>query len=168
MRVRPRKGWLAVALFAALGCGGGGGSTDGGGGNPTSGETFFDVEGDIRIAFASAIDADTNDPAADSTPNDTSATAQPLPNPVTLGGYVNVPNTGATGRSQVSGDPLDYYRVSLAAGQTVRLFMAGDGINNDIDLALIDANGVDVDTSDTDTPAEDVVAPSVACPIDNT
>ena len=160
MRVRPRKGWLAVALFAALGCGGGGGSTDGGGGNPTSGETFFDVEGDIRIAFASAIDADTNDPAADSTPNDTPATAQPLPNPVTLGGYVNVPNTGATGRSQVSGDPLDYYRVSLAAGQTVRLFMAGDGINNDIDLALIDANGVDVDTSDTDTPAEDVVAPS--------
>src|SRR5262245_56939287 len=114
-----RRGRLlaAAALSVALGCGGGGGSGEGGGGGNTA-NPFFDVGGDIQIAFASAIDEDTNDPGADSTPNDTPGAAQPLPNPVTLGGYVNVPGFGSSGRSQASGDPVDYYRVSLAARQT--------------------------------------------------
>jgi serine protease len=145
-------------LVLALACGGGGGSGEGSSAAAAP-EPPFDVAGEIQIAFASAVDGDVNDPQASSTPNDTPAGAQPLPNPVTLGGYANVAGEGAPGRSFTAGDPFDYYRVALAAGQTVRLFMAGDGTNDDLDLALQDEGGVEVAFSDTNTPTEAVVAP---------
>jgi serine protease len=158
MPMRLRGGFCAAALFASLACGGGGGSGEGG--SSSSQAQSFSVSGEIQIAYASAIDGDVNDPAAPYKPNDTPATAQAIPNPVTLGGYANVALQGAAGRSFSFGDPFDYYSVSLAAGQTVRLFMSGDGTTNDLDLALIDSNGTQVAFSDTNTPAEAVTAPA--------
>jgi serine protease len=166
MRRSPRRALHAAILGLLLSCGGGRSSMPA--------EPPFDIAGEVQIAFASAADGDVNDPQAVYDPNDSPADAQPLPNPVTLGGYVNAPGAGAVGRSkpppepppgppppnQRNGDPLDYYRVSLAAGQTVRLFMATSNANNDLDLALLDADGDEVDFSDTDTPSEAVVAPA--------
>lgn len=159
MAAQRAGAWLLV--IALLGCGGGGGS-GGASGNSNPAAAPFDVSGTIQIAYASAIDGDVNDPAAPYTANDTPATAQSLPNPVTLGGYANKPGQGPPGRSFTSGDPFDYFRVALAAGQTVRLFMAGDGVANDLDLALQDMQGVEVAFSDTNTPVETVVAPASA------
>lgn len=153
MRARQRAG-ASSFLVLSLACGGGSGPS----GNAAP-EPPFDVAGEIQIAFASAVDRDVNDTQALYAANDTPASAQPLPNPVTLGGYANVAGEGAPGRSFSAGDPFDDYRVALAAGQTVRLFMAGDGTNDDLDLALQDEGGVPVAFSDTDTPTEAVVAP---------
>jgi serine protease len=154
-----RGSLCAAALCASLACGGGGGSGEGSGG-ASSGPQSFSVSGEIQIAYASAIDSDVNDPAAPYHANDTPATAQAIANPVTLGGYANVAGRGDPGRSFASGDPFDYFSVSLAGGQTVRLFMAGDGVTDDLDLALIDSNGTEVAFSDTNTPSEAVTAPS--------
>lgn len=120
----------------------------------------FRVEGEIGIAFAAAIDGDVNDAAAPHTPNDTLDTAQPLPNPVTLGGYANVAGAGTPGRSYESGDPVDVYRVALAEGQTVRLFVASGDPRNDLDLALIDADGAEIAFSDEGGAAESLTAPA--------
>src|SRR5512134_3460669 len=109
MRARQRAGACAVLLLS-LACGGGGG-----GGESSAAaapQPPFDVAGEIQIAFASAVDGDVNDSHASYAPNDTPAGAQPLPNPVTLGGYVNVAGEGAPGRSFVAGDPFDDYRVA--------------------------------------------------------
>jgi len=152
------RGWFCVAAFcASLACGGGGGSGQTSSSNTPQG---FSISGQIQIAYASAIDGDVNDPDAPYKANDTPSTAQAIPNPVTLGGYANVALHGAAGRSFSSGDPFDYYSVSLAAGQTVRLFMSGNGTTDDLDLALIDSNGTQVAFSDTKTPAEAVTAPA--------
>ncbi|MGI9589861.1 MAG: S8 family serine peptidase, partial [Myxococcota bacterium] len=110
--------------------------------------TAFTVSGTIPVTAGSAIDGDVNDPSAAYDPNDTPATAQEIANPVTLGGYANVPGTGASGRSQIGGDAFDYYRAALAAGQRVRLFLAEDGAVNDLDLALLRLDGSPVATRD--------------------
>lgn len=168
MRAGQRGLQLAAALCLALACGGGGGG-ESGGTTSVAPQTFYEVSGEIRIAFASAVDGDVNDTSAPNTPNDTPATAQPLPAPVTLGGYVNVTGEGEVGRflrdpndpgPTLPGDTHDYFRVSLAAGQTVRLFIAADGANDDLDLALEDESGDLVDFSDTNTESEAVVAPA--------
>jgi serine protease len=148
----------AVLLLALpLACGGGGGGETGGG---SSSAAPFDVSGEIQIAYASAVDSDVNDPAAPYLANDTPATAQPLPNPVTLGGHANVANQGPPGRTRTLGDVLDYFRVSLAGGQTVRLFMSGDGSSDDLDLALLTEAGTPLLLSDGSTPTESIVVPA--------
>jgi serine protease len=160
-RARGSGPALVLALLAAatLACGGGGGSGDAEADelDPLAPRTFA-VAGEIGIAFAAAVDGDVNDPSAPYTANDDLATAQPLSNPVTLGGYVNVPAGGAPGRSFVAGDPVDVYRISLAAGQAVRLFRASDDPRDDLDLSLVDANDEEVAVSDGDTASEVVVA----------
>ncbi|MCK7470328.1 MAG: hypothetical protein MZU95_05610 [Desulfomicrobium escambiense] len=55
-----------------------------------------------------AIDNDVNDPNAAYKTNDSLADAQSIPNPVTLGGYVNQPGSGPDGRSRAAGDVTDY------------------------------------------------------------
>ena len=79
----------------------------------------FSLSGVVGAASATAVDGDVNDPAAPYTPNDTTGTAQPIPNPVSLGGYVNEPGTGPAGRSDSIGDLTDFYAVELGAGQVV-------------------------------------------------
>jgi serine protease len=111
------------------------------------------------VSPGSAIDGDVNDPSATFTSNDTPNTAQEIANPVTLGGYANVPGAGAPGRSRLGGDALDYYRVALAAGQQVRLFLAEDGAIHDLDLALLQLDGLPVATLDGDERVMAIDAP---------
>jgi hypothetical protein len=110
---------------------------------PISPPTVFKISGTISIPDGTAVDGDVNDPFAPFIPNDDAQTAQILPNPVTLGGYVNTPGTGEEGRSRDAGDISDVYRVNLIAGQTISLFVA-DPTVGDPDLYLWDSGGLNV------------------------
>ena len=105
------------------------------------------LSGTIRPAGGTAVDSDVNDPLAPFTPNDNAVEAQPIPNPVTLGGYVNVAGAGPEGRSFATGDPVDVFRVSLLAGQQITLHIASDDIADDLDLYLVDEEENIVDAS---------------------
>jgi serine protease len=80
------------------------------------------VSGTVIGYTRSIVDSDVNDPDAPYLSNDTLSDAQQLAAPLTLGGYVNAPGAGPDGRSKASGDVVDAYRVSLAAGQLVLLW----------------------------------------------
>ncbi|GAB5453727.1 MAG: hypothetical protein Hals2KO_40550 [Halioglobus sp.] len=92
------------------------------------------------------MDSNTNDPVREAVDNNTLATAQPLPNPVTLGGYVNLPGAGAEGRSSISGDLDDFFLIDLLAGQRITV-LVGDYLEADADLYLYNAEGEIVDSS---------------------
>lgn len=155
---------VAFALLLLLACGGGGGGGSGGGGEAASATpaqaTSFAISGTVVASQSSAADGDTNNFIAPSDDNNTAATAQSIANPVSLTGYVNVANQGPPGRSFGAGDPQDLYRVSLAANQNVSLFIAGDGVTDDLDLALYDATGNTIIAfSATATQFESLTAP---------
>ena len=139
------RGFVPACLLMLLlaGCGGGGG----GGGAQSVGSGGFTASGTLTAASGSAVDSDVNDPAATYVDNDTVTNAQDIPNPVTLGGYVNQIGVGAVGRSYVAGDTSDVYRVSLGANQTITLSMA-DSSAGDLDLFLGDVNGFLLDSSE--------------------
>ncbi len=124
---------LLAAVLAAIAsaCGGGGGDH---GGPP------YNVGGTIFAAAGSAIDSDTNDPFGFFVRNDAAGQAQAIGNPVALGGHVNRPSAGppgaSPGRTTASGDVQDWFRVSIASGQTIRLQIAENGTSNDLDLQL--------------------------------
>ena len=110
---------LLATSFLATACGGGGG----GGGGTSSPEPapvappltppvtpqpeLFRITGTITASSSQAVDSDTNDSGTVARENDSVTSAQSIPNPITLGGYVNQPGTGAPGRSQVTGDTDD-------------------------------------------------------------
>lgn len=125
----------------------------------SAGGVTYSLSGSVLASSNQAVDGDTNDPANLYTPNDTLATAQPLANPVTLGGYVNLPGTGAEGRSQVAGDIDDYFRLELLEGQSVTLLVA-DFETADADLYLSSEQGEIVDFSIETGEIETVTAPS--------
>jgi len=106
------------------------------------------LSGTVLGAAGSMADSDINDPNAPYTSNDNPDQAQTIPNPVMLGGYVNAPGTGNTGRSSSSGDPVDFFRVNLAANQGITLNIA-DHTTGDLDLYLYKDNG-NIDLSDPD------------------
>ncbi len=106
----------------------------------------FTLSGTITTSASQSVDSDTNDPTRPAVSNDTPANPQTIPNPITLGGYINQPGTGAEGRSQVSGDIDDYFLVDLLAGQSVTLLVA-DYDQADADLYLLDRQGNVVDFS---------------------
>ncbi|MEM1229624.1 MAG: S8 family serine peptidase, partial [Pseudomonadota bacterium] len=111
------------------------------------------VTGTARILGSSAIDSDVNDRLTTTASNNSIAEAQPLPNPVTLGGFANVPNTGAdTGNLFASGDPGDFYRIDLTGNETIFLAVA-EG-TADLDLYLYDAGGALQDASVGDNATE--------------
>lgn len=125
----------------------------------SAGGVTFSLSGSVLASSNKAVDGDTNDPANRYTPNDTIATAQPLTNPVTLGGYVNQPGTGAEGRSQISGDIDDFYRLELLEGQSITMLVA-DFATADADLYLYSEQGEIVDFSIETGEIESVTAPS--------
>jgi serine protease len=85
------------------------------------------LSGSVLILSSSAIDSDVNDRLTDDLPNDDFATAQPIANPTSLGGFVNLPNTGVdTGNQFAGGDPADFYVVDLSGSETVLLDIAID------------------------------------------
>lgn len=108
----------------------------------------FSLSGTMTPQSSSAVDGDVNEPSSPFLANDTMASAQAIPNPVTLGGYVNVAGSGAIGRSQVGGDPADFYMITLTGEETIILSIAdADPLVNDLDLRLRDTNGMLVDES---------------------
>lgn len=119
----------------------------------------YSLSGSVLASSNQAVDGDTNDPANLYTANDTLATAQSLANPITLGGYVNLPGAGAEGRSQVAGDIDDYYRLDLLEGQSVTLLVA-DFETADADLYLFSEQGQIVDFSIETGEIETVTAPA--------
>lgn len=118
------------------------------------------VSGVISINNTTATDSDINDSKAPSISNDTIAQAQILPNPVTLGGYVNVPGKGQAGNSQLSGDALDIFHVDLKAGQVVTLTLGASAQTNDLDLVLLDASMKVIDGSFGVGSSESLTIPS--------
>ncbi len=95
-----------------------------------------------------AVDSDDgSNPSAIFIPNDTTAAAQNLPNPVTVTGYVNQPGSSPEGRSRVAGDLVDVYQVRLKAGDRITLTIVGDGVQADLDLGLADLDGKLLDAS---------------------
>jgi len=100
---------------------------------PTPG--LFSLSGRVRILASSAIDSDVNDVNTVLVSNDDFNSAQPLPNPVSAGGYINQPGTGPSGLLHDTGDPGDFYRISLTGNETI-LLTAGDPNNGDLTLQL--------------------------------
>jgi serine protease len=96
---------------------------------------FHDISGVVEAAAGSVIDSDTNDTSTTPVSNDTQGTAQEVPAPAAIGGYVNLAGFGPAGNSQEDGDPRDLYRVFLAAGQRVNLRFA-DPAASDLDLCV--------------------------------
>ena len=152
---------LAAALSSACGGGGGGGGSSSSTEpaptpaptpvptptpTPPAPETSYQLEGTVTASASQAADSDNNAPAREAIGNDTIASAQAIPNPITLGGYVNQPGTGAEGRSQITGDIDDYFRVELLAGQRITMIVA-DFQQADADLYLLDDQGRTVDFS---------------------
>ncbi|MGI9301721.1 MAG: S8 family peptidase [Gammaproteobacteria bacterium] len=111
-------GGIVVFLAASLlvGCGGG----SGGGGNS------FTLSGTITAQANADADGDVNEGTTSPAPvsNDEISTAQDIPNPATVGGYVNVAGFGPPGRSFMAGDRFDVYRVTLTGNQTIKLIVA--------------------------------------------
>jgi serine protease len=162
---------VITALATACGGGGGGSSTSSAPAptpmpapepvpnpNPAPPE-LFRISGTITASGSQAVDSDTNDPASQAISNDTFASAQPIPNPITLGGYINQPGTGAEGRSRIDGDINDFFRLDLLAGQRVTMLVA-DFEQADADLYLYDLQEKDVAHSIETGEIETVVVPA--------
>lgn len=113
------------------------------------------LSGTIQILPSSTIDADTNDRFTTAADNNGFNTAQQIANPVSLGGFANRPNTGPiNGNLSVSGDPGDFYRVSLT-GDDLILLTVGDA-SADLDMRLWDANQTLIETSQGTTQTESI------------
>jgi serine protease len=123
---------------------------------------LYSVSGAISATNNSEIDSDVNDPWAPFDPNDDFETAQPLPNPAVVGGYVNITGTGEVGRfydplDPVLGDLNDFFTVTLTDNQSITLYIADyvdpfSGI--DIDLVLYDEDKVQIEASEGQGPSE--------------
>ena len=158
---------VAISLLASA-CGGGGGggsaaSTPAPAPAPAPEPTpeptaFFTISGTVTASGSQVSDSDNNDPARESISNDTPATAQPIPNPITLGGYINEPGAGAAGRSQAGGDVDDMFRVELLAGQSVTMLVA-DFAQADADLYLRNTRGDIIDFSIETGEIESLIIP---------
>jgi hypothetical protein len=103
------KKHLTIFLFFSLcccliisGCSGDEISKIIGGGNDTK---TYSVSGTIFATDNSAIDSDVNDSFTSPISNDDFETAQDLPNPAVLGGYVNTTGTGEPGHFYDPEDP---------------------------------------------------------------
>jgi serine protease len=172
MTLRRRTSLLVIAMIAVTitACSGGGGGGGGGSASapvptpappPTTPEpaTRFTLSGTVTASASQAVDSDNNDPAGTAISNDSPATAQAIPNPITLGGYINQPGSGAEGRSRLSGDIDDFFRVELLAGQRITMIVA-DFQQADADLYLYDALGNVVDFSLDTGEVESLIVPA--------
>jgi serine protease len=149
---------IMVAMAVAACGGGGGGDTQTTGSDPP--QLTFTLSGTIQAPDNALIDSDVNDPSATYAPNDSFIDAQELTNPVILGGYVNLPNTGAAGRSKLSGDESDFFRLSLTAGQSIVLFIASSPAEVDLDLFLYDDLRTQIDAAMGTGSQESLITPS--------
>ena len=106
------------------------------------------LRGTMSATLASVIDSDVNDSNAAYNANNSDSTAQSLPNPVIVGGYLNIAQTGPNGDSYLSGDTSDFFHIALISGQTITVTIA-DASAADLDLMLYHDDG-SVDPSNPD------------------
>ncbi len=99
----------------------------------------FTVSGSIQILGSSAIDSDVNDINTPAISNNDFDAAQNLPNPVSLGGYINLANTGDAGNLFATGDSADVFKISLTGNELI-LLTIGDTNTGDLDLRIYDEN----------------------------
>lgn len=127
----------------------------------TASSVGYTINGHISVAGNTAKDTDVNDKNALYTSNDAVGLAQPIPNPVILGGYVNQAGKGPAGSLKTSGDVNDYYRVDLLAGQQIQVFVANENPSgNDVDLALLNESGLVLNASVGETETESLKVPA--------
>ncbi len=121
----------------------------------------FAIAGTVFGAPGVDSDGDVNDPTTALLRNDDIATAQPLANPILLGGFANRPNTGdRDGQLRSIGDVDDFYRLDAVAGQQVSLFIESERpAINDLDLMLLDVQGNVLDMSLSRGAFEQVTVP---------
>ena len=100
-----------------------------------------DIIGQINVFEGSAIDSDVNDPRSPYQANDSAQSAQPVTNPVTLGGYVNQPQTGPAGRSFEAGDTDDYFSTTLLQDQQITLYAGNRDETATLDFYLYNQAG---------------------------
>jgi len=125
---------------------------------------FATISGKIQILPSSAIDSDVNDIGSVPVSNNTFAAAQTLPNPVTLGGFVNMPMTGVgddpeRGNLYSTGDAGDFYVVAMAGNEAILLDIADAGASQALYLYDSAHNLVDVDDGPDATQTLQVPAP---------
>ncbi|MEJ2618987.1 MAG: S8 family serine peptidase [Candidatus Thiodiazotropha sp.] len=119
------------------------------------------VNGRLLAPSYAVIDGDVNDTETRVVPNHPATNAQTIPNPVNVGGYVNVAGAGRNGHSKTAGDPDDYYVADMAAGQTLLLTIGDIGnAGVDLDLYLYDSNGSLVDKSVGTSKYESLIVPT--------
>jgi serine protease len=106
------------------------------------------VSGQLVVPDTTRVDGDTNDTRLTPVSNNTFQTAQAMPNPVIVGGYVNQPGAGDEGPVKTAGDTGDFFRVELLRGQVIELTVANPSpATNDVDLQLYSNAQVLVDAS---------------------
>ncbi len=149
---------LLTLVFAGCGNGGGGGDSEASGSEPTP--LTYTIDGIIEAPDNALADSDVNDPLATPISNNRFSEAQELPNPVILGGYVNLPGTGPSGRSQSLGDVSDFFYVSLTVGQSIILFIASNPASVDLDLFLYNDSENLIDSAMGEGSQESLVAPA--------
>jgi len=121
----------------------------------------YRISGIVTAAPYAITDSDVNDVNTTPVSNSTFDTAQALPVPVTVSGYVNVAGAGETGHSKMDGDPDDYYRIDLTQATAITLVMTADPSLADLNLYLYDESQTQIDASLTTGDARDTLtAPS--------
>lgn len=158
--IRPSTlpGLPLVLLLALVGCGGGGGGGgeapidgggSGGGGTPTEVPRYA-VGGSVLIPDFTQVDADVADVGGSGVllpANDTFNSAQAVPNPAIVGGYLSgyPGDYDGTGLLAFPRDRVDIYRLNLLADQRIRITVyradATGGAHDlapDVDLSLWD------------------------------
>ncbi|MCK5876441.1 MAG: S8 family peptidase [Candidatus Marithrix sp.] len=144
-----------ILLLIITGCGG---SDDSSGDSSSSN---INLSGNIFVASNTARDGDVNDVSTRELPNNNIYEAQPISNPVILGGYVSQTFAGPNGRFYESGDWDDFYAVDLRAGQIITLFVTNQNLlGNDLDLALLDREGYILNASVGDGKTESLIVPA--------
>ncbi|MBU0992335.1 MAG: S8 family serine peptidase [Proteobacteria bacterium] len=114
----------------------------------TTNETFT-LTGAISIMAGTEVDGDVNDPRAIYTANNDMDHAQEISNPTVVGGYVTFKNNGEEGPLHEDGDESDFYEVTLAANESITLYIA-NADDGDLDLYLYDKDGDLTDSSKDD------------------
>jgi serine protease len=110
----------------------------------------YSLSGTVTSAEYIETDSDVNDPYAPYAANDFFNEAQEVSAPNSISGYVNLAYSGNYGRSYSTGDPEDYYLVTLSQGTDITLHMAADPDSSELDLYLYDEQQNLKDATQTD------------------
>ncbi len=118
------------------------------------------VSGTIRIAAGSAVDSDVNDRLTNPVGNNTFATAQAVAAPLRLGGFVNIPGSGADdGNFTRNGDSDDFYFVTLSGDEQILLSLGDPSADLDLELYSDSSPPELLDASVSGDASEDLTAP---------